>query len=86
MSSGSLIPQALLLISLLMPPQCAKLDNERKKKKKKKEERKEVEEGKKEMEEAFKKEVKFVVIYDHEPLVQGHSGRIFWHPRYLSMS
>lgn len=71
------------MTSLLTLPHCAKLDNERKKKKK--EERKEVEEGKKEMEEAFKKEVKFIVIYDHEPLVQGHSGRIFWHPRYPSM-
>lgn len=83
MSSGSLIPQALLLTSLLTLPQCAKLDNERKKKKK--EERKEVEEGEKEMEEAFKKEVKFIVIDDHEPPVQGHSGRIFWRPRYPSM-
>lgn len=83
MSSGSLIPQALLLTSLLMLPQCAKLDNEGKRRKRRNRMRWKRE--KRRRRKLSKKEVKFIVIYDHAPLDQGHSGRIFWHPRYPSM-
>lgn len=51
MHPGHLMPQPLLLTSLLVLPQCAKLNVERKRKKKKK---KEVEEDKEHIEELEK--------------------------------
>ena len=75
LSPGNLIPQALLLTSILMLPQCAKLANKRKKKKKEEEEEKHMEKEEMEMEEALEKNVKCIVIYDSEHQAQGHSGR-----------
>lgn len=78
MSIDSLITQALFLTTILMLPQHAKLNIKRKNQ----EEEEEVKEEKQEMEEAVEKNVNIVVIYGSEYPVQGHSGKIFWHPRY----
>lgn len=74
LSPGNLIPQALLLTSILMLPQCAKLANKRKKKKEEEEE-KHMEKEEMEMEEALEKNIKCIVIDDSEHQAQGHSGR-----------